>query len=36
MTFVGDLRNLVRGATKLSGTPNDNDPSGFRKSPGQM
>jgi hypothetical protein len=36
LTFLGNLRTLVRGAGKISGQPNDNDMQAFQKSPGQM
>jgi hypothetical protein len=36
LAFLGDLKDLVRGAGKLSGAPNDSDMLAFQKSPGQM
>ena len=35
VTFVGELRGLVRGTGKVSGEPNDSDAQAFNKSPGQ-
>jgi len=35
LTFLGDLKDLVRGAGKLTGPPNDSDMTSMRKSPGQ-
>ena len=36
LTFLGDLKDLVRGSGKISGQPNDSDMQAFQKSPGQM
>jgi hypothetical protein len=36
LTFLGDLKDLVRGSGKISGSPNDSDMMAFQKSPGQM
>jgi len=36
LAFLGDLKDLVRGAAKLSGPPNDSDHTSFQKSPGKM
>jgi hypothetical protein len=34
LTFLGDLKDLVRGEGKLTGPPNDMDMTNMRKSPG--
>ena len=35
LTFLGNLKELVQGAGKFSGSPNDSDMLNFNKSPGQ-
>ncbi len=35
LTLLGNLKDLVRGVGKFSGSPNDSDMMNFNKSPGQ-
>jgi hypothetical protein len=34
LTELGDVKDLIRGSGKVSGAPNDSDPTSTRKSPG--